>query len=594
MVCLSRSDTISVTSVTIDNNLILFIVENILLSSIDTFALKILFATYSLLGIKDIPSNANSDWIVRERWVHQSDDTYRTIMISESLSSRCSKLESGFVIFPQTYMGQMKIYADDQLIYTNSLSKTWNITQLMSKPLYSCELFKNTKEVKLEINAYMQFFASVSGYPEISESFPVQYVFYDEIFVISSVVSLFLGIIGAILMAEFSTISEAVIYLFQQIGFFLLVVSHVPGRYFDISLALAHSIVVVGGFLGLIALILNTVEMKMSKFKVLIPTITPILILSYLFYGYKNATHLLVFLLIIASLLSSLFLCVYKIKSLKVKKDYLITSLYILLFILILFDGAGSQIKRDSYLHLSSIALIGTAITFLLVLKGFNSQQIKLLTTSLRLDSELKKIATISSLNNVYKEIIHDIKSPVMSLSFLLSDVDKNKSLISSIGDRVKSILARLEEQNLSRIADWYSGATFLSKIKSIKEEKSVVYHNFNILLQSIDLTEIEVYYDPIDLIVIIEEVFDNSLKYSDGSMIIKIDHDKKTKQLNCIFTNYNKNHKTEIDLIKIGSGFGLINIRKKILEMKGDVEVSYDEKYFSIHLKFKAKKGFK
>ncbi len=560
-----------------------------MVSAIDAFAFQILVSLFSLLGVQDIPSTFNSEWIIQERWVETGDQTYRLKMTSSVLPQTCRDEPTGFVVFPQTYMGRMNIYVDGKIIYTNSMSSKWHITQLMSKPLYTCAIFNDAKVVELEIYAYMRFFASVSGYPQFKRTFPQQYVFYDEMFVIASVVALFLGIVGAILVTQFSTITDAWLYLVQQASFCLLVASHIPGRFVDVNLAVAHTVVVIAGFLGLLTLTLNTVEISHRKKATLFfiffwPCVLP----GILFYGFKDATHLLVFLLIIAALSATIFMIIYKFMHLKRNKDYFITSLYIVLLFVLVFDGAGSQIRRESYLHLSSIAFIATIIAFLRVLKGFNGQQKALITTSMRLDAELKTIDAVTGMYNDYREIIHDIKSPVMSLNFLLSDVDKNRSLISSISSRLNVILSRVEEEGkVSKISDWYSVEAMSLRVQQIFEEKTSVYEKLEFEQTHVENANLEIYYNPVDVQIIVEELVDNAIKYSDGKVRI-IWSDIHDTMLSCRFLNKKVSDRNENQLGKIGLGIGLLNLSKKMKDMSGAAEIQSIGTTFSVELMFK------
>lgn len=558
----------------------------------DNIGASLLYVLFGLLGINQLPESSSGSWEIEKKWVEVQDRTYMLSMTSRNLSQECSAVskpgKSGFVVFPQTYMGRMRIFVNKHLIYTNSMSRPWNISQLMSKPLLSCDLFGSASEVRVEITAYFYFFTSVTGYPEVEPEYPQEYVFYEEVFVVASIVALALGIIGAILLVRITGRGDAFLYFAQQFSFFMLVGSHVPGRYFDISLDTAHSIVVIGGFLGLISMILNTFEVK-QKLNYFFSSAVLSLGVTYLCHGYKHLTHLLVELLIVSALVGSICMMLYKILQVRLKKDYLESSLYFVFFLLILFDGAGSQVNRDSYFHLSSIALVASSIAFLRVLTGFNREKQKLIVANLRLESEAKTIDVVTSLNHSYKEIIHDIKSPLMSLKFSLVEPAKNTDLLVMLSERISSILSRISDDRLKRMIDWYSLRTFTSKLIELCEQKRSQYPKLKVHFENETEVPLELRYDPVDAITIFDEVLDNAIKYSDGSLIVSFAFDGCSK-FSLVFSNALISGGPIESLNSIGYGIGLINIKKKMEDVGGSASVIRTDNRFEVVLTFVAR----
>lgn len=562
-----------------------------MLENIDAFAFKILVIVYNLLGIQGVPSDQNSEWKIVEMWRELPDKTYLLELESDLISKVCNEVSLGYIIFPQNYMGQIEIEVAGQVVFTNSMTSKWNLYEMQSRPIINCRTIKYGSMVKLRITSYINFFSSINHYPKISRSFPLEQMFYIDIFFVATIAALLLGLASTILVTKYTSKSQGLIYLIFHLSFATLVMSHIPGKFFEIPLPLAHTLAVIGAACSTGSLALVTTR---SKFTIGVVSIFALLsaLVSFIFLGFKHATHFMVFLSIPIAMLTALFLVVLEFRKSMQTKNYYPLLLYIAIMFVVSFDAIRSQIVRDSFLHLSSITLMASVIAFYYIIERVNLQKIELVATNIKLENESNMIRKINSMYLSYKEVIHDLKSPVMSLSFFLSAAELKKDNILIISERLKRIINRIDDVHVNRITDWYALISLIKSINSLQEEKTQLHKGLEFRIELNVVGLINVFCDPIDFSIVVEEILENSVKYGNGKTVLSIDIIDAFVVFS--FKSQIASSSEKSDFLPPssfpGSGLGLQGIKKKIILMAGVFEYTQQASVFIsiIKLKFK------
>ena len=182
-----------------------------------------------------------------------------------------------------------------------------------------------------------------------------------------------------------------------------------------------------------------------------------------------------------------------------------------------------------------------------------------------RIESEKKIFKNMSESYLLMKEIVHDIKSPIMSINFFLADPILYKEQIREVVNRVNSIINRISNDALNQKFGWYSVEFINSKIEEIVCTKMLM-SKVNIQSELQWKNDIEVYIEPVDFLIVIDEIVVNAIKYGIDKINLKT-------YLNDSFVvivdnHYNSNCRQD----PWSYGSGISNIKKKILSMDGKI----------------------
>ena len=180
--------------------------------------------------------------------------------------------------------------------------------------------------------------------------------------------------------------------------------------------------------------------------------------------------------------------------------------------------------------------------------------------------------------NDYIFEIIHDLKSPILSIDFALKNIERNEFLdeIYKINKHNLNYIENLLFEYSIEKNKYCPKFENVDLIKLIKEEIEIL--NFLIVEKNLN---IEITYDIdcktcviTDKIIsrqIILNLLTNAIKYTDEHETVKIDFSNQNKYLNICFKNkYPKSLKPVCS-----NKMGLEIIKKKIKVIKGKFKIS-------------------
>lgn len=248
----------------------------------------------------------------------------------------------------------------------------------------------------------------------------------------------------------------------------------------------------------------------------------------------------------------ALFLILY----LAVKKE-INTGKRIILGVASIFgfkDLYESQIKREGFLHLSLLCLVLIIfMSYQLILKIYE-KNLKHEIEKESISSDKRMVEKIREINFKIKQVLHDMKSPITSLNFIVSSDsvsrDKLQIPIKRLNDLVQDTFGR----NTDYMADWYSLNILSNCISLVIEEKSYI-KNVPVLQLSINNSALA-FFDPELVKSLVAELIDNSIKNNDESILINM------------ILNASKNG--TVQLFYSDSGVGLKSKEKHTLGLLG------------------------
>lgn len=152
------------------------------------FAVKILLALSSFLGVTDVPLDSG-DWVIRQNW--QRKGMYQTFAAeNQSVSKVCNRNTGGILEFPQVVHGVHAIYAADRLIGITG-DPTFRIASAFYNRGYiSCDLIQTGEIIRWEIDSYTKYFSRFNYYPVVREKPSIGY-YIDQTLNVFCVGSLF-------------------------------------------------------------------------------------------------------------------------------------------------------------------------------------------------------------------------------------------------------------------------------------------------------------------------------------------------------------------------------------------------------------------
>lgn len=544
-----------------------------MLNSLDQWAAGFLLAVNVFMGISSIPIEKSDNW--RAGWVN-IDGREVLNMESKTVGPTCKENAGGFYIFPQVYMGQITIFVDGKAVYTNSMSEKWNLFSMLSRPVVNCELLYGN-EVIYRVYSYNSYFATTQTYPYYSRKMPISQIFYEEMFIISALIAFVVGCISILIMGAANLFKEGLNLFIFQLSLGFVAVSQSAGRFFDLYLGITHTLVVSTSVASLLTFMIST----FSPRKIYIyfgAWMSCALAFTFIYLNpYGNLVSFLILVLLIpgASIIS-FCMFIYKYITFREDKDVILLILYGLFFLVITIDSILSQYIRESFFHISFLVIVGSIITFYRIINIYYIQLNNNFMLKHRLEIEHQKFKTISESLLYLKEVIHDIKSPIMSVSFFLTDPALYKNQLEHIVGRISDIINRISLDNLKKHIGWYSIDFLKSKIHEITDSKIATTKDKIQLDLQIDI-DIELYIDPLDLLIVIDELIVNALKYSNDIVKIKI-------SLTDVFSIQVENTYTEQAIKDPWSyGSGIANAKRKISSMDGKLYVTNSLNYFMV-----------
>jgi signal transduction histidine kinase len=571
-----------------------------MLQSLDQWAFQVLFALYGILGIQDIPREPSPDWTVIERWTEQPDKSYRLVIESTTVPEICRRDLSKYVVFPQTYMGQQSIYLDSHYVSTNSIGEKWDLGTMFDRPVLNCRLLSEGSVLRMEVFSYQQFFNGISRFPEVKNGFPYDAIFYSSMYLVAATVCVCLGLVGAILTRKLQSSNSTIYFLAKDAILAAFIISYSPGFLLHVGIAFIHT------FMGLtlttsFLLLIAPIFFERKKGKIILGMCLVINFGLWLtFFDLRNATQAVVvfysipFVVILG--VSNLIIFCKKRKEF----SFLEKLTYFLIFVLTIQDINVAYYSREGFFHLSILVIVISVVNFLKVINEVNRKNIDIELIRDKLIQETNLVNKLNFLHQRYRETIHDLKSPVSALNFMSSaDSISNKQAVK-LSSRFMEILTKIENNGLNLTLDWYLPQLFEKCIADIIYEKEGAGVSF-LFYNHISLDSCEIFFDPVEVKVIVSELIDNSVKATKGDVqvSIRLTLDISLEEFSVVVTDNGPG--LPADIVKNlgvkgfttnGTGMGLFSIKRKAEEQGARVFFQNMEQGFCCKISFATRKA--
>jgi len=563
------------------------------LAYLDQVAFSFLMALYSLFGVSDIPKEPSPDWTVVERWAEQPGRTYRLVLESTVVPEKCARNpELKYLIFPQVYFSQQEVYVDDRLLFTNSLSSKWNLTNSFDRAILRCDQVANAKKIRFVGESYVIFFASIGIYPYFADGFPKGQFFFHEINLVAGGICLLLGILGVILMWGLESRSTIFYFFLQELFFFIFMYSYAGGLVIEMPISVQHGFIFLGFSSGFFLFMSQGLEILQKKY-VRAVVLCILFLISAFGYGYRNIIQSGIEILAAVYLTSITYIFFQKSRMRTMSVE---SFVYLLVVIFGAKDVYVSYFTRTGASHLSFLVMIVSVANFLKVIERINFKKSEAFNLGVKLNAERAVLSKINSINEQYREILHDLKSPISAMNFMLRGSSFTAEGLGQIVTRVSDILVRIEDSGYKKTFGWYSIPFCKDSIFQVLVEKNLgdlgeIRERFGAGTKAID-----VYIDPVDFKVVIAELLDNSTKAGSTNFIFEVYADSVDEVKICYFDNGKGLSIKQLEasdgrgISQTGSGMGLYGVKNKIESWRGEFKIVDTQKGFRCEITITAR----
>lgn len=554
------------------------------LASLDQWAFQILMMLYHLMGVQDLPSGESPHWKVVERWAEQPSGHYRLVLESETIQDECRSGRARYVIFPQTNMSKQEIYIDNIRVYTNEIDNERQIKSFLDQPVISCDLVMNSSKIKMIINSYLKYYTSINYWHKFSLTFPKENTLHNLIYVLTGVLAAFAGVLCFGIVYFLGTKSYHLLFMGGAI--FLLMYAQYP-FFYNTDVRVLHLItlgsIIVIAYVVLFEKNFNTIFNKSNLiFSVII----------FMQLAISNKRENLTQLLIITN--SILAISIMFIRALLKKYDYEQRIVYFVTALVCSRELYANQADRSSFLNVSMFCFFLLLIMTIRTLVRVYKKNIFFMKKEEILKSETKAIKKLEEVNQKIKQVIHDIKSPITSLNFILKSKNKSVDSISIPLERLNSLLALNSDENEDVLTDWYEIDVLINEIEKVKKEKTYIIRKINII-NEISFKE-RVFFDPSLIKVFFAELIDNTIKMNMHNANIEATIKLTAIQEREILIEYSDNGVGIVDasIQKVGlegystsgTGIGLFGLKSRVVSWGGDFIV--EKSSFGFYCKLK------
>ncbi len=543
---------------------------SVFLTQLDQWALGALMMFYHLLGVQQIPHEPDPNWSVVEQWAKQTDGSYRLTIESQTIQSVCRDGRARYIVFPQTYEGRQEVFVDTTRIYSNEMDQAWHLKSVLDRILVNCDLLKHSKKVTFQSTVQLEYYISLNKFPfAVSKSPPDQFLF-DLSYILSATISLFLSIIGTIVLFVMNVRQFKLLGL--GIGITMLMLTHVPGYFVSIEIGYAHLIQMVGTFLIAYFYMLDKIPIISSKkFRNVYVIFLAVSIVVSLNHRATDQFLMLsmAFIVIVGGLLYAV--CKKNLK-LGVRANFLIV------LTIAFFDVYRGQAYREGYANLAGLVIVVMIFEIINVVRNVYKINLKTKRIEGNLESERKLLQKINSSNEHLKSIIHDLKAPITSLNFSLQEETINKSRILLISKRFDTIFENLSNDKSNANASWYSVKTLKANLEEVCLEMGSIFKKISIKVA--DSFDGYVYYFTDDFKNTLSEILLNAFKAAERNSVdaeVSIELENLLEEFK-ITVSDNSGGVSETILKNLSargitsgsSGLGLWMIKKRLSEVGG------------------------
>lgn len=562
-----------------------------MMQALDQWAFQFLIMAFNFIGVSEVPQVADTDWKVVSSWEDIGDHTYRLEIKNNEVTRECALNPEKKIVFPQTYLSRQEIFIDNYLVYTNKRSGDWNLNTTFDRPVLSCRYFSVGSTVTMVTVAYLNFFRGISHYPYISKNSKENFL-YNQIYLVAAAICISLGIIAAILLGKMGSNENITTILLRDglIAVFLL--TYASGYVVDIHLKYINVIMGITIVESMLFIIRPLFSLTRNNKIFIGATITQI-ILFLMFISYKHAVAIFVMFFVSLFILFLMFAIINIVRNRS--EDYLKISFaqkitYIIILALAVQDFYIAYISRVGYFHLGVLCIVISIVSFIEVVKKAQETVIENINNRQKLEKEKMLVENLSKLHDLHREIIHDIKSPITAFEFLTNKIDNDS--MKNISKRFKEIIGKYEQGSVRASSDWYSVEQIKLCIKFVIDEKQMFFNKVD--LEFID-TDVDVFFDPVEIKIVFAELIDNSWKSKNKSLNISVSGRKTEQGYTLVYKDDAGGMSADMlskigkkGFSKAGTGLGIFSITKKINSYGGSIEFENEGNGIRIVMIFK------
>lgn len=481
------------------------------LTQLDQWALGILMGICTLFGVLELPEVADPHWKVEQRWVEKPGGYFQLIISSETIQEECRSGKAKYIVFPQSYMARQEVYADGIRVYTNEMDKEWHIKSFLDRPVVSCDLLGFSRKIEFKILSFMRYFSTISYWPAVSSRFPKGQFFYNFSYIVVGVLSFFCGVVFFLIGISFKEKSYHLLII--GVGMFFVMYSHYSALAEVLHISVLHQFSLIGiaviGYTILVEEKINDISYKWNWLLLLV-----IAAESFMSFSYQHTTQMfMVINAVTAILLVFIFFLSERVTNKKVMLFFV--------FIFAIRDLYNSQIKREGFLNLSLLCIVITCFMAYRLISRIYHKNLNLILIHKKIENDGALIEKMRKVNFKIKQVIHDMKSPVTSLNFMISSNNLVASSLSIPVTRLNNLLGMAEGNSEGILLDWYSIRILDSAISLIVEEKKNINRDTSYLPYF--KKDISVFFDPDLIKLLVAELIDNSIKNNTGSLKIEV-----------------------------------------------------------------------
>lgn len=541
---------------------------------------------YSFIGVNGVPSLNDKDWKVLDHWIDLEDGSYQLTISSTTIAEKCKNTQNSFVVFPSVNLSINSVYIDGKLQETNSPEGSWYVTQVFYRPVIHCRLIKDAKEVRQEIKAYIKYMGAITNFPEIKNASFGFYFANSDLFYVAVLMIAMFTLVNSILVVSSNNIKKFKYSILQDISVLMVVLFFSPGKFFELSMIRTNEIFL-PTLMMTVYLAGHLVNQVSKKRNYLFSGL--FLLIYFVSIGNKNIIQIITlivlpFLIIWLSVIGIKF---YKnLKNINYDRGIYITQSIIIALIIIcsVYDSYASNLLFNYFVLLPVAFVLLSLVNFLDIIRLVGSQKYENYVLKDEIQNQVSVINQLIGSQEKYQELLHDIKSPLTGLNFILgSGKMENPDMLLSLRNRFSDLLAKTESILIDNNPAWVSA----SEVERLWVELGLEYIervkiNYESKLEDKNLI---LYCEIVSLKAIFAELLDNSIK----ARVKKIKVEISKFDDKYLIVNYENSEQAVHVKEKVqSSGKGLKFIKDRIRSWDGLVDVKIPSYNTQILLKLK------
>jgi hypothetical protein len=550
-----------------------------LLATLDAYAFQFLIVLYNFLGVQDIPREPDPDWTVVERWTEQPGQTYKLVLESKTIGSQCTSNPSLFLVFPATSLSRVNIFIDGKLFLTNSLNEGWQLSEVYFKPSINCRFIENSKVIRHEITSYLRSMTSIKSFPKLKMASFGFHFLNSDLFYIAMLFIALMTLINFLIIIFTKKVKEFYFSAVQDICLVAVAVWFSPGKLMEMSVEFSNELFLSFLILGVvcyghIAGLLTKLRFSyglLCSFAVYIISIDS-----------KNTTHLITIFFSVA-IIFWLFFIPFRLLALRNKSTdksilYIQIAFMFAVPFMALYDGVRSKFLFNVFTLLPLSLVLLSVNNFINIIRIISWERIESLLLKHEVFLQTHTIDNLKQKENIYNEMIHDIKSPLSGINFYLQKNSKESEILAIAKNRLSELLLRCEQYLHGNHAKWESAGLVVAVTRQLVVEYEGRANIELMVDESIGLDTTDIFVDLVGYKVVIAELVDNNVKARKDTLLISIQTDSSEENIDGHFIEVVVENRSSqylgVDTFSRGSGKGLFYLREKVTLWGGLVEI--------------------